>query len=72
MLNKVHLRQSHFVMQGVAQRGDLPPHPEPEVAMIFKKSEGDTAVDLLEVEMALRKALQEVGSLVFHGCGNCL
>ena len=29
--------------------------------MIFKKSERDTAVDLLEVEIALRKALQEVG-----------
>ena len=56
----------------MAQRTDLPPHPEPEVAMIFKKSEGDTAVDLLEVEMALRKALQEVGSFVFHKCGNCL
>lgn len=28
--------------------------------MIFKKSEGDTAVDLLEVEVALRMALQEV------------
>ena len=48
----------------MAQRADLPPHPEPEVAMIFKKSERDTAVDLLEVEMALRKAVQEVGSVV--------
>ena len=55
-----------FLCQGVAQRADLPPHPEPEVAMIFKKSEGDTAVDLLQVEMALRKALQEVGLVIFR------
>ena len=39
--------------------------------MIFKKSERDTAVDLLEVEIALRKAFKEVG-LFSRNSVNCV
>ena len=47
-------------LEGIARRDEHPPYPEPEVAMIFKRSESDTSVDLFEVEMALRRAYQEV------------
>lgn len=47
-------------LEGIARRHEHKNYPEPEVAMIFKKSETDNAVDLFEVEMGLRKAYQEV------------
>lgn len=47
-------------LKGIARRNEHKPYPEPEVAMIFKKSESDNAVDLFEVEMGLRKAYHEV------------
>ena len=47
-------------LQGIARRKEHKPYPEPEVAMIFKKSDSDTAVDLVDVELALRKAYLEV------------
>ena len=47
-------------LEGIARRREHKHYPEPEVAMIFKKSETDSAVDLFEVEMGLRKAYQEV------------
>ena len=48
---------------GIARRSEHKAYPEPEVAMIFKKSDTDTAVDLFEVEMGLRKAYQEVNEI---------
>ena len=47
-------------LQGIARRKEHRPYPEPEVAMIFKKADSDTAVDLVEVELTLRKAYTEV------------
>ena len=47
-------------LKGIARRSEHKPYPEPEVAMIFKKSDTDTAVDLFEVEINLRKAHSEV------------
>ena len=47
-------------LEGIARRHEHPSYPEPEVAMIFKRSEADTSVDLFEVELALRRAYQEV------------
>jgi hypothetical protein len=47
-------------LEGIARRSEHQPYPEPEVAMIFKKSDTDTAVDLFEVEINLRKAHSEV------------
>ena len=35
-------------------------HPEPEVAMVFKKTTDDQSVDLIEVEKLLRKLLTKV------------
>ena len=52
-------------LKGIARRNEHKPYPEPEVAMIFKKSETDNAVDLIEVEMGLRKAYQEVSACRF-------
>ena len=52
-------------LKGIARRKDHKPFPEPEVAMIFKKSEMDNTVDLFDVEMGLKKAYQEV-SEKFH------
>lgn len=46
-------------LQGIARRKEHRPYPEPEVAMIFKKADSDTAVDLVEVELTLRKAYTE-------------
>ena len=48
--------------KGIARRNEHKPYPEPEVAMIFKKSETDNTVDLFKVEMGLKKAYQEVSS----------
>ena len=60
-------------LEGIARRNEHPPYPEPEVAMIFKRSESDTAVDLFEVEMALRKAYQEVYRCVcLYECVSCI
>ena len=47
-------------LEGIARRDEHPSYPEPEVAMIFKRMETDTAVDLFEVELALRRAYMEV------------
>ena len=47
-------------LKGIARRNELQLFPEPEVAMIFKKSETDNAVNLFDVEMGLRRAYQEV------------
>ena len=47
-------------LEGMARRAEHKPYPEPEVAMIFKKSDTDTSVDLFEVEITLRKAYSEV------------
>lgn len=47
-------------LKGIARRNEHKPFPEPEVAMIFKKSETDNTVDLFDVEMSLRRAYQEV------------
>lgn len=47
-------------LKGIARREEHKSYPEPEVAMIFKKSETDSSIDLFEVEMGLRKAYQEV------------
>ena len=49
-------------LPGIAQRHSHPPFPEPEVAMIFRKSDSDTAVDLFEVEMRLRAAVEEAAA----------
>ena len=45
---------------GIARRKEHKSFPEPEVAMIFRKSELESTVDLLDIEMGLRKAYQEV------------
>ena len=50
-------------LKGIARRSEHKPYPEPEVAMIFKKSDSDTAVDLFDVEINLRKAYSEVCEL---------
>lgn len=47
-------------LKGIARRNEHKSFPEPEVAMIFKKSETDNTVDLFDVEMGLRKAYLEV------------
>lgn len=47
-------------LEGIARREEHASYPEPEVAMIFKRSESDTSVDLFEVEVALRRAYHEV------------
>ncbi len=47
-------------LKGISRRSEHKPYPEPEVAMIFKKSELDTAVDLFAIERGLRKAFKEV------------
>ena len=51
-------------LKGIARREEHKAYPEPEVAMIFKKTETDNSVDLFEVEMGLRKAYKEVNSFV--------
>ena len=51
-------------LKGIARREEHKAYPEPEVAMIFKKTETDNSVDLFEVEMGLRKAYKEVNSLI--------
>ena len=50
-------------LKGVAQREEHPSHPEPDVAMIFRKSKHDMTVDIVEVESRLMVALQEVKCL---------
>jgi len=51
-------------LKGIARREEHKAYPEPEVAMIFKKTETDNSVDLFEVEMGLRKAYKEVNTFV--------
>ena len=46
-------------LPGISQRHSHSSFPEPEVAMIFRSSDSDTAVNLFEVEMRLRIALEE-------------
>lgn len=61
-------------LKGIARRSDHMPYPEPEVAMIFKKSESDSSVDLFDVEMGLKKAYQEVGcgsGYIVRNCRHC-
>ena len=53
-------------LEGIARRYEHPSYPEPEVAMIFKRSESDTSVDLFEVELALRRAYQEVYNIILY------
>lgn len=56
----------YLFTKGIARRNEHKPYPEPEVAMIFKKSETDNSVDLFEVEMGLKKAYQEVNDRTLH------
>ena len=51
-------------LKGISKRSEHKPYPEPEVAMIFKKSELDTTVDLFDIEVGLRKAYAEAS----QGC----
>lgn len=51
---------SYDFLEGVARRNELSMHPEPEVAMVFKKTTDDQSVDLIEVEKLLRKLLTKV------------
>lgn len=50
-------------LKGVARRNELMTHPEPDVAMIFRKTAEDQSVDLTEVESLLRKLLREVSAI---------
>ena len=52
---------SYDFLEGIARREELAAYPEPEVAMIFKRTETDISIDLFEVEMALRRSYLEVG-----------
>ena len=54
-------------LEGIANRKELPSHPEPEVASVFKKSDSDTSVDLVEVEQSLKMAVQEVSIGIISG-----
>lgn len=45
-------------------REEHPSHPEPDVAMIFRKSKHDMTVDIVDVENKLIKAMQEVSGIV--------
>ena len=47
-------------LKGIAQRSQLVSRPELEVAAVFKKSDTDTTVDVLEIEASLRAAITEV------------
>ena len=55
-------------LKGIARRNEHKSFPEPEVAMIFKKSDSENTVDLFDVEMGLRKAYQEVNLLPHIPC----
>ena len=47
-------------LEGIAKRRGHKPYPEPEVAMIFKTSDNEEAIDLTEVEQKLKKSIKEV------------
>ena len=47
-------------LKGLAQRRQLPSRIEPEVALVFRASESDNTVDMLEVETFLRSAIDTV------------
>ena len=51
-------------LKGIARRSEHKAYPEPEVAMVFKKSQSDASVDLFDVEVGLRKAYKEVSEVV--------
>ena len=68
-------------LSGIANRKSHPNIPEPEVAMIFKKSYSRNAeVDMDELERRLRKSKKEVGTFteilynipwIFFFCAKC-
>ena len=47
-------------LEGIAKRKYHRNYPEPEVAMIFRKSDSDDAIELVEVEHRLKTLLKEV------------
>lgn len=47
-------------LEGIAKRSSHRSFPEPEVAMIFKTSDNEDAIDLWEVERRLKILLKEV------------
>lgn len=47
-------------LEGIAKRSSHRSFPEPEVAMIFKTSDSEDAIDLWEVERRLQILLKEV------------
>ena len=47
-------------LEGIAKRSSHRNFPEPEVAMIFKTSDSEDAVDLWDVERRLQILLKEV------------
>ena len=53
-------------LEGVARRDQFSIHPEPEVAMAFKKTTDDQSVDLVEVEKLLKKLLNEVSTCMYN------
>jgi hypothetical protein len=59
-------------LEGIAKRKYHRSYPEPEVAMIFRKSDSDDAIDLWEVEHRLKVLLKEnsQSSNVFNQIGN--
>uniref|UniRef100_A0A1X7TK74 Uncharacterized protein n=1 Tax=Amphimedon queenslandica TaxID=400682 RepID=A0A1X7TK74_AMPQE len=59
-------------LEGVARRDQFSIHPEPDVAMVFKKTTDDQSVDLVEVEKLLKKLLNENSNdpQVFNQVGN--
>lgn len=58
-------------LEGIAKRSSHRSFPEPEVAMIFKTSDSEDAIDLWEVERRLQILLKEVSVnnvLLFCAC----
>ena len=53
-------------LEGIAKRKYHRSYPEPEVAMIFRKSDSDDAIDLWEVEHRLKVLLKEVCQVEGH------
>ena len=53
-------------LEGVARRDQFSIHPEPDVAMVFKKTTDDQSVDLVEVEKLLKKLLNEVSIFIVY------
>ena len=53
-------------LEGIAKRSSHRSFPEPEVAMIFKTSDSEDAIDLWEVERRLQILLKEVCEQCLH------